>query len=557
MQNILSVENMRHSDANTIRTRTPGRELMLRAGRAVYENVEWKPPVAVICGSGNNAGDGYVIAGLLCDNGIECTIVLLEDRFSEDGRYYYESCLKKSIPVVFWKPEEDETAGEGIRSLKGFSTIVDCLFGTGFKGEIKGVAKSATEAINSSGAYVVSVDINSGLNGDTGCCELCVRSDLTVSVGSYKPGHFLNMAKDVMKRRINCDIGIEPVDKPYYLLEEADLKPFFKKRPEYSNKGDYGYIALIGGSKRYSGAIRLAYMAGAAMRAGAGVVKTAVPSSLYEVIAANVLESTMFPLSDNDGELTFSEKEFEELIRHTKTLAFGMGIGVTGQTQKALEYLLANYNGRMIIDADGLSLLSKLDPDRIKNAVPQLVLTPHMKEFSRLSGKPIEDILKSPISISMQYASDHGVILLLKGPSTIVTDGETVYITDAGCSGMATAGSGDVLSDILAAVCAYIPDMYAQMQDSASSITDSTNRGLIESENCGTFSGIPGRERGDRAGCLSGSDSRGKAGLLFSAAAGAFINGRAGELAQRKINSVSMIASDTVSSIAEVISGLQ
>ena len=534
MIKVLSVDNMRRSDAHTIETAVSGRELMLRAGRAVADNVEWKPPVAVVCGSGNNAGDGYVIAGLLHDRGIECALYLLEERFSQDGRYYFEKCMEKGIPCSVL------CAGETVKTdelLKQYSTIVDCIFGTGFHGEIKGNVRSVIEAVNASGAYVVSVDINSGLNGDSGMAaftdsepdaecggsdkdqtkraRLCVHSDLTVSIGSYKPGHYLNMAKDVMKSKINCPIGIEPVDKPYCLLEDTDLKPFFTKRPEFSNKGSYGYIALIGGSERYSGAIRLAYMANAAMRSGAGVVKVAVPASLYEIIASNVLESTLFPLSDENGGVRFVESEFSELIRNTRTLAFGMGIGVTADTSVALAYLLKNYTGRMIVDADGLTLLANMDKTLIKNTKAQLILTPHIKEFSRLTNRSTDEIIAAPVETARSYALEYGVTVLLKGPATVITDGDEVYITDAGCSGMATAGSGDVLSGILAAVCAYLPQE-------------------VEKQ-----SGYNGHE------------------LAFSVAAGAYINGKAGELAQERNGSISMIASDTVSFTQEVIASLE
>ena len=157
--------------------------------------------------------------------------------------------------------------------------------------------------------------------------ETCVRSDLTVSVGDFQPGHFLNMAKDVMKAKINCDIGIEPADRTYALIEASDLAELFQPRKNYSNKGTYGYTALIGGSKRYSGAIRLAGMANAAMRSGAGVVKLAVPNVLFPVVAPAVLESTMYPLSDDGNEMVFAEKEIAELVSNVKTIAFGMGIG--------------------------------------------------------------------------------------------------------------------------------------------------------------------------------------------------------------------------------------
>jgi NAD(P)H-hydrate epimerase len=518
MKEILSVENMRNSDAETISGGTTGRELMMRAGRAVFDNTDWKPPVAIICGSGNNAGDGYVIASLLFEKGIETALILLEDRFSGDGRFYYDKCREQGVPVRFF---------EAGMSLCSYKTIVDCIFGTGFHGAVKGKAAEAIGAINKSGAYVVSVDINSGLNGNTGIAEgeegrNCVISDITASIGSFKPGHFLNMAKDVMRHKANFDIGIKPVEKPYHLLESKDIKPYFGKRNEFSNKGDYGYIALIGGSKRYSGAIRLASMANAAMRAGAGVVKVAVPNSLFNVVASNVLESTLFPLSDNDGEIVFCEEEIAELIKNVKTVAFGMGIGVTGETGKVLEYLLKNYTGTLIIDADGLTLLSKTDRETVKASKAKLVLTPHIKEFSRLTGLSKEEILAAPVENARKYAEENGVILLLKGPATIVTDGKDVLFNDTGCSGMATAGSGDVLSGILSAVCAYIPGNVEKAENPGKTGTD--------------------------AGSLSP--------LLLSVAAGAYINGRAGEIAQKKYNSVSMVAGDTVAGIAEAVTGL-
>ena len=498
MTGIMSVEDMRNSDAATIEGGVTGRELMARAGKAIYEAVMWKEPVAIVCGVGNNAGDGYVLAGLLKDAGIDCTLVLLEERFSEDGRHYYEECLKKGINIC----SIDE-----IGSLSGFGTVVDCIFGTGFKGEVKGKALNAIDMINTGGAYVVSVDINSGLNGDSGMAGkldgmvkpyTCVYSDITVSIGTFKPGHFLNLAKDVMKRKINVDIGIKPLKEEIFLLEDGDIAGFLGERPTFSNKGTYGYTTLIGGSKRYSGAVRLAGMANAAMRAGAGVVKVALPGALYHDLLPLILESTVFPLSDRDGEAVFNEAELAELVANVKSVAFGMGIGVSEETSKILTYLLKNYKGRLIIDADGLTLLSRMDRNVLKSAAEQVVLTPHLKEFERLTGHPMQEILAAPVDIARKYASETNTIVLLKGPSTIITDGRVTYITDAGCPGMATAGSGDVLSGILSAVCA----------------------------------------NGE---------------LVRAVAVGAYINGKAGELAQEKYGAVSMIASDTVECIPEVI----
>ena len=351
MIEILSVDQMRRSDAATIAGGTPGRELMLRASRGIFEAVNWKGPVAIVCGSGNNAGDGYALALLLREAGISCRLVLLGDRFSPDGRTYYDQCLDQGVEVSRWGDPD---------ALRGAATVVDCIFGTGFRGEVTGVAAEAIHAINESGAYVVSVDINSGLNGDTGMAELCVRSDMTVSVGSFQPGHILNMAKDMMANKVNCPIGIRPVEPPMVLLEAEDIAALFPPRPNLSHKGSFGYIALVGGSERYNGAIRLAAMASAGMRAGAGVIKVGFPRFLYDIISPGLLEATAFPLPDEDGHLAYDPGALQELTAGTKAVAFGMGIGQSRQALSSLRWLLENCDGRLVIDADGLNLLSSL-----------------------------------------------------------------------------------------------------------------------------------------------------------------------------------------------------
>ena len=325
------------------------------------------------------------------------------------------------------------------------------------------------------------------------------KNTVTYSIGSFKPGHFLNMAKDVMGACVNRDIGIDPADRPYDLIEKEDIQKILGIRKNFSNKGSYGYTALIGGSKKYSGAIRLAYMANAAMRSGAGVVRVGLPESLSHDVIPHILESTLYPMADRDGEVVCDEEQVDDLVRNTKTVAFGMGIGISDDTGAILRHLLRTYRGRLIIDADGLTLLSRMERDLIRTSPAKVILTPHLKEVSGLTGMNMDDILKAPIDTAKKYATDTGTIVLLKGPATIVTDGMQVIISDTGCPGMATAGSGDVLSGILAAVCAYVADP------------------------------------------------------LEAVAAGAYINGRAGELAEERYGAVSMVAGDTVSCIADAI----
>lgn len=195
----VSVKYMRDCDAYTIRNLVPSKELMRRAGEGIFRAADWKAPVAIICGKGNNAGDGFVAASCMKDAGIDCEIILLSDDFSEDGKYYYDQAVAKGVPVKRY---------EAGMKLTAYKSILDCLFGTGFSGSPREAYAQVIREINESGAYVVSADINSGMNGDSGKGQLYVLSDLTVSIGMYKYGHFKGDAYRAMKKRVNVDIGI-------------------------------------------------------------------------------------------------------------------------------------------------------------------------------------------------------------------------------------------------------------------------------------------------------------------------------------------------------------
>ena len=491
MQDLLSVGEMRMSDAIAVSSFVPGMELMRRAGEGIFRAAEWRPPVAVVCGTGNNAGDGYVTAMMLQEAGIACTVFLQEEKFTPDGKFWFGCCEAKKIPVRRWAETE---------SLKGYGTVLDCIFGTGFHGKPEGEPSRMIRLINDSGAFVVSADINSGLNGDSGMADGAVRSDLTVCIGSWKPGHFLNMAADLIGDKVCVDIGIPPKGRGMKLLEAEDVAELFPPRKHFSHKGDYGTIALIGGSLRYSGAIRLAALANAGMRSGAGIVRVCAPGSLCEKMIPEILEATLFPLDESSGQMLFREETFREALRGTRTAAFGMGAGNTEETAKAVRYLLDQYEGPLILDADGLNALAGMKCEGLETARGRVILTPHPGEFSRLSGKSMEKIQNNPIPLAEEFARKHRVTLLLKGPATIVTDGAQTILTDRGAPGMATGGSGDVLSGILAAVAAVHPE-------------------------------IPVR----------------------AAAAAAWINGRAGEIAQERNGDAGMTAGDTAAAIPEVL----
>lgn len=218
MDNVITVKNMRESDAFTINTSTSGKELMKRAAQCVYDSVSWRGNIAIVCGSGNNGGDGYALAEILDTKGYMPVILRLSDKMSEDGAYYYRRCRQKGIREAYC--DEYTDFGE-------YDIIVDCILGTGFSGELREDITALIESINRSGAYVVSVDINSGLSGANGTAKpTAVKSDLTVSIGYYKTGMFLNDAGLYIGALKNVDIGIKLVKKQYYLIDRDELSPF-------------------------------------------------------------------------------------------------------------------------------------------------------------------------------------------------------------------------------------------------------------------------------------------------------------------------------------------
>ena len=196
----ISVRQMRESDAYTIQNLTSGRELMYRAAQGVYASTVWEgKKIAIVSGSGNNGGDGYALACILAGHGVIPHLFRTSEKFSEDGLYYYTQALEMGVPASIFSEAQD---------FSSYDILVDCILGTGFCGVPRGLAAAAITAINRSAAFVISVDINSGLNGDTGEAELAVYSDLTVSIGYYKTGLFLGKAPEWIGDLINVDIGI-------------------------------------------------------------------------------------------------------------------------------------------------------------------------------------------------------------------------------------------------------------------------------------------------------------------------------------------------------------
>ena len=214
----VSIENMRQSDAYTIANLVPSLKLMYRAAMGVFKTHNWNGSTAIVVGSGNNGGDGFALACILKEQGVACTVFTLSPKLSPDSAYYAAQCQKVGVSVC---PFE-----EGC--LSGHSIVVDCLLGTGFSGTVRGNYRDAIEAINRTNAFIISVDINSGMNGDTGEAEVAVRSDLTVTIGYVKNGLVAENASYYMKRLVCADIGIVLVREERFITEE-DCPPWLDR----------------------------------------------------------------------------------------------------------------------------------------------------------------------------------------------------------------------------------------------------------------------------------------------------------------------------------------
>ena len=479
MIEVVSVNTMRESDKEKIKS-FGSKELMFEAGKKLYESYEYKGKVGIVCGSGNNAGDGYVLASFLPNS-----IILRTSRKTSDDALFFFNKLNNEVIYI------DESY-----DFSSYDIIVDCMFGTGFNKEVDEPYISIIENINKSKAFKISCDIPSGLNGDTGLAKTCVKADLTVSIGFIKSGLLLNDGKNYTGKIINNNIGIDLVGNSYKLIEAKDIKNIFSKRNENANKKTFGYTALIGGSNEYSGAIKLSNLSYSALRSGCGIAKLYVPKSISDSIKPYMLESILVEVEDKDGHMIFSNL-FKDLS-NMDSICIGMGWGSSDSYKDILKYILDNYKCPIIIDADGLNTLSKISDIKLSENV---VLTPHLKEFSRLINKDISDIKEHLIEYAYEYAKNHNnCTILLKGPTTIITNGKEIYLVNKGTVGMSTAGSGDVLSGILAGILAYS-----------------------------------------------------KEDLLLSVAAGAYVNGLAGELGVEELNEISLIARDTIINIPKAI----
>jgi ADP-dependent NAD(P)H-hydrate dehydratase / NAD(P)H-hydrate epimerase len=436
---LYTAEEMRAAEAAY---RGPTLELMERAGRKVAEEIVGRYPdarrVAIWCGTGANGGDGFVVARELARARRACSVRLLgaEEKVTGDAAVNLHRARDDGIPFV----EEPGAA----------DVVVDALFGTGFRGKPRRDAAQAVEQMNAAGVPIVAVDLPSGVDASTGRVEgAAVQASLTVTFHAPKVGHVVAPGRFHTGTLVVADIGLRRT-KTRTRRATARLLELVPRRRERDNKYSAGSVLVVGGSTGLTGAPCLT--AQAALRAGAGIVTACVPASLNLVFEQRLLEVMTRPCPDEDGTMT---REAADTIlaaaERAGAVALGPGLGRTEAVQALVGHLLDRLDKPVVLDADGLwALVGHLDWVFSRDAAT--VLTPHAGELGRLVGRPSSWVDSRRLDAVQSGADDTGAVVLLKGADTLVAaPGRGPVVVDLGNAGLATAGSGDVLTGVAAA----------------------------------------------------------------------------------------------------------
>ena len=421
--------------------------LIRNASLALFDAVKDFNSVRVYCGKGNNGSDGYATALLLKKSGKDVEIVKVMPPQSEDCKALYEEALAAEIPIL---------SCENYPS-KSFDCVIDAIFGIGINGEITDEnAIKAINMINSSDSYIVSCDIPSGMDCDTANeCGVCVNADKTVTFTAPKKGMLSNSSVDLCGEIVISDVGIA-VD--YTAISQSTcvpitgklVKSMLPKRKRYSHKGTFGTSVIVAGSALMPGACAMAAMA--AQRSGVGIVKIIAPVSICRILNILVKEAIVIPAPEKNGVLHPELCPLAlDAISTADSILVGCGLSV-GEHHLLLNNILNSSKCGVIIDADALTSLSgKLDIIRNKD----VLITPHPKEFSRISGYSTKEIEKSRIRLADNFAKENGIPILLKGARTVIAYGGTnKYVSLSSTSALAKAGSGDVLAGIIVSLAA-------------------------------------------------------------------------------------------------------
>ncbi|MFC1562457.1 NAD(P)H-hydrate dehydratase [candidate division KSB1 bacterium] len=464
MEKVVTAKEMRNIDKRAItEIGIPGVVLMERAGLKVAEVVfnfleEINGNrVVIFCGKGNNGGDGYVAARELFNKGFDVNVYIFGEKLKIKGDALTNLNIAESIGINIEYITSEEWF---IQAFIEGDVIIDALLGTGVSGEIYGTVGKAIELINELSIPVISVDIPSGLNSDTGQFEgNCVEAIKTVTMGLKKRGLVVSPGRGLAGEIIVADIGFggEVISKEEISLnvpEDFDVLCILPKRRVNCNKTECGKVFILSGSRGMTGAAALTSLS--VLRAGAGLAVLGVPESLNAIMEEKLTEVITHPLPETEG-ISFSIKargEILERLNWADVFAVGPGLSRNSETLELVLSILPEVSIPTVIDADALFALSGKGEifSRIKSDV---IITPHEGEFSRLMGWKIEEVLRDRIESAKRAASILKVNVLLKGSPTILSkpDGDT-FLIGTGNPGMASGGVGDVLTGVIAGLAA-------------------------------------------------------------------------------------------------------
>ena len=442
MEFLLNAQQMKYCDSDTIeKIGIPSLVLMERAALAVVDEIFHAGcdlrSVLVVCGSGNNGGDGFAVARLLDEQGVRVTVAFAgnEDSMTEETVAQRRICENCGI----------KTSSNFMQ--REYTVIVDAIFGIGMSRDAQGRYAQIIDWINQQSAFKVAVDIPSGVSADTGrIFGTAVQADLTVAFAYRKLGHILFPGTESCGKVVRRDIGIT-ADRfqggipNVFTYGEEDLARIARRRP-YSNKGTYGKVLLIAGSRGMSGAACLSAMA--AYRSGSGLVRVFTSECNREIIQICLPEAIVTTYRD-DGIPT---GVLEEALGWSDVVGIGPGLGTGRTSEEILATVLTEYRKPLVIDADGLNLLAQ-QPNLLYETEASVILTPHIGEMMRLTDNTKEEILEDILQTARQFAREYGVICALKDARTVVSDGSRVYVNTSGNNGMAVGGSGDILTGVI------------------------------------------------------------------------------------------------------------